>query len=140
MPEKMPAPPSKIPGPSPVAALSSPESKTSPPSTGLASAKEDIDFLRSYLSDKPSGETSKPVVATTEWQQIKDYALGLQAPGTRKREEAVGPATQKAGADVKPAEKERAGDTEPRADGRKDGKPGKEAVPSLDDILKELDG
>jgi len=117
-----------------------PESRPAPHSIGPVSARDDIDFLRSYLSDKPSGETSKPVVASSEWQQIKDYALGLQAPGTQKRAEAVGPATPKDGADVKAAAEPRSEEIKPAVEKSKDGKPGGEAVPSLDDILKELDG
>ena len=77
-----------------------------------------MDFLRSYLADKPSGEAPGPAVAKVEWQQIKDYALGLKAPA---------------------APEKRAEELKPAAEKRREEKPREQAVPSLDDILKELD-
>ena len=102
--------------------------------------KDDMDFLRSYLSDKPSSGPDKPVVANVEWQQIKEYAIGLKPPAAPATGKETSVAVQDSKQVTGPSVKEPAPELKPAAQTSKEQKPVEKAAPSLDDILKELDG
>lgn len=98
-----------------------------------------MDFLRSYLSEKQSPDAPKPEAAKMEWQQIKEYAQGLEKDvGKKGVEESREPAARKPESAVAPTEEKRKEET-PKEEKRKEETPKGETIPSLDDILKELD-
>jgi hypothetical protein len=117
-----------------------PKHRPAPPSGGNVSLKDDMDFLRSYLSDKPSSGPDKPVVANVEWQQIKEYAIGLKPPAAPATGKETSVAVQDSKQVTGPSVKEPAPELKPAAQTSKEQKPVEKAAPSLDDILKELDG
>lgn len=116
--------PTKPPPPSPSMAPSPYPSRAEP-----ISFKDDMDFLRSYLVEKPSDEPRKPEVARAEWSQITDYAKGLdgEKPMTRgaaRPQPSVPPAERDMGRSA-PSMK----DEGPSMDARRTGTGEKTAVP-----------